>query len=69
MPSAQLKLQLMSTLRDVNAQVDEIIKEAKKMGVKPVEIRHSDGTWALTGLLIAKAEILNGLAVLEAKRL
>lgn len=66
--SPQLRQQLISLGVDVNRQIDVVVATAKEQQTSPHKLRHADGSWVLTNLLLAKAQVLNGLAALEAAR-
>ena len=58
---------LLKHLVDIGRQEDSIIAQAQKMSISPHDMRYSDGTWVLVPILVAKAQTLNGLAMLERK--
>lgn len=51
----------------LDKQISVIAIEADKMGIDPVELRTSDGSWALSELLTSKAQALHAL-VLEKRQ-
>jgi hypothetical protein len=65
--TAQLRQQLVNLGVDINRQIDVVVTSAKEQQIPPYDLRHADGSWVLTNLLLAKAQVLNGLAALEAK--
>ena len=62
-----LRQSLMDTLRDVNKQIAEIERTAKRLGTEPHIIRDENGGWALAPLLVAKVQCLHALTLLNAK--
>lgn len=46
-------------------QIKEVANQAKRMGCLPHEVRNSDGNWALTPLLQAKAMAYNTIVMLQ----
>lgn len=67
MSTNKLRHELVNLGVDINRQIDVIIATAKDLETSPHEMRHSDGSWVLPPLLLAKSQVLNGLAVLELK--
>jgi len=66
MTPAQLKSYLTSLVVDIDAQISTLTHEARVKGlITPFQLQEADGTWVLPGLLLAKAQALNGLALLE----
>lgn len=49
----------------IDAQIDEVAKEAKRMGIDSVQLRDSHGNWVLTPLLLAKAQAYGTLVLLQ----
>jgi hypothetical protein len=68
MAANQLKQQLINLGMDINKQIDVIVEEARSRNVQPHLLRLPDGSWVLPPLLLAKAQVLNGLASLENRR-
>lgn len=58
---------LLNHLADIGRQEDSIMAQAQKMSISPHDMRYADGTWVLMPVLLAKAQTLNGLAMLEKK--
>lgn len=65
---AAIEQSLRSLLVDIDAQIGTIVDEAREMNIAPARLRNMDGTAPLSPLLLAKAQALNGLAVLSAKK-
>lgn len=63
----QLKQTLRSLIVDIDTQIGIIVEEAREMGIAPSRLRLPDNSWPLSPLLLAKAQALNGIAVLSAK--
>lgn len=65
--------QIFDGLRRTNSDLDKQIGEVKKVaefnGCEVHEIKHMDGSYMLTPLLVAKASCMNGFAVLKAAEL
>jgi hypothetical protein len=68
MATQLLKQQLVSLGIDINRQIDVVVAAAKEQQTSPHDLRHADGSWVLTNLLLAKAQVLNGLAALEVRK-
>jgi len=50
---------LMQLVEDLDKQIEVIKEEAFARGLKPEELRLPDGRWALTELLVTKAQVFN----------
>lgn len=68
MSNLPLENELRRALVEVQRQIEVITNEAGNRGFHVSEMRNSDGTWPMIPLLNAKAQILNGLAVVRSKR-
>lgn len=70
---AQLKAELNGLNLSIDRQMQVIIADVQGMvdddgkQISPYQIKHTDGTYVLTPLIVAKAQVLNGLAVLSRK--
>lgn len=62
-----LRQALKDSLRDVNQQIAEIERQAKRLGTEPHIIRDENGGWALAPLLCAKVQALHALTLLNDK--
>lgn len=60
-----LEQNLRVTYFDIEAQIRVIKEQAEARGIEPTQMMYADGTHCLVPLLLAKAQILNGLAVLK----
>lgn len=54
-----------ATLRQVEAQIDTLTREANANGIEPTSLKYTDGTWPIIPLLLAKATCLNTLTLLN----
>lgn len=61
----RLKAHLQTTLADINRQDLELEKLAKERECEPWELVSYHGEYMMTPLLVAKASVLNGLAILS----
>lgn len=59
---------LVQLLAQINNQIDAVEQEAKKKGISPHDMRDSNGNWALTPLLAAKAQALHALVLVNQRR-
>lgn len=55
----------MENLELVDLQIEEVKELAKSMGLPPQKVRVTDGTWAMTPLLVAKVQLLHALTLLN----
>lgn len=44
-------------------QQEEVEKAAERLGCTPAELRNADGGWPMLQILVAKANVLNALAL------
>lgn len=56
---------LLDLLIDINTQIAIITEEAKQNGTIPHNVKYTDGNYVLPPLLLAKAQTLNTMAMLE----
>lgn len=64
----EIKAELEDTLEHIDATLRAVKKEAEKLEIDPFDLRDSAGSWPVTPLLVARAQVLAALAVLEAHR-
>jgi len=57
----ELNTELSTLLGDIDQQIKAVEQEASVRGCTPYELRHVSGSFMLTDLLIAKANILTAL--------
>ena len=62
MEAANLRAALRSTLVEVNEQIKEVKTLAIEYGCEPSQVRHPDGSFAMTPLLVAKTQLLCALS-------
>lgn len=65
MDPKELQKELLRTLDDIKVQAEQIRTAASSMGVDPVALRDTNGSWVLAPLLGARAQVLHALAILE----
>lgn len=65
MSSSELYEELRQSLLSINVQIGHVRKEAQRMKVSAYDLKDMTGSFMLSPLLVAKANILNGLAVLK----
>lgn len=56
---------LRSTLSDIEVQIIQVHRIARDLDTTAMQVRTSSGELMLTPLLLAKAQCLNGLALLK----
>lgn len=61
-----LRRDTVKLISQINAQIDEVSRQAKEMGIAPYELRDGNGSWVLTPLLLAKAQAYGTLVLLQA---
>lgn len=62
----QLERALRNHLADVESAIHVVRDEASSMDISAAELKYTDGKYVIHDLLLAKAQCLNGLAVLKA---
>ena len=55
-------------MAQINAQIEEIHSQAKRMGIPAVKMRDASGNYVLSPLLAAKAQTLHALVLVNQKR-
>lgn len=60
--------QLSGTLIQIERQIKVATDTANDLGISVSDLKKADGTSFLTDLLIAKAHVLHGMAVLKADK-
>jgi hypothetical protein len=58
----------MQHLYRINDQIGVLETEAASMGIQPDVLRTPDGNYALTPLLVAKAQVLHALTLLQGEK-
>lgn len=62
-----LRQELAKTYRDIESVEAEMRVEAADMGVAPATLRDTNGGWVFAPLLVAKAQVLHSLVLLNKK--
>ena len=62
-----LRQELMDAYKDVDRQITLVKDEAESMEIQPGELRDGQGNWVMIPLLVAKAQLLHGLIILNRK--
>lgn len=57
----ELRLELESTLREINTSLEYVKTLAEQRGVPPETMQYPNGTYIQFGLLAAKAQVLSAL--------
>lgn len=52
----------------IDKQIDEVAKEAERLGIESTQLRDSSGNWVLSPLLLAKAQAYGSLILLQQKK-
>lgn len=63
----ELGRELMTTLREVNVQIEEVKDRANSEGIIPYKMRDAAGNFVLAPLLVSKSQLLHSLALLNQK--
>lgn len=65
--SRVLRNAVTETLTLIEIQIMEVKAEALKREIRPETLRYPDGNWAMSSLLLAKAQALHTLALLNTR--
>lgn len=60
-----LRKDVVALLRSIDDQIDEVEAESRKLGCLPEQVRDTNGSWALSPLLLAKAQAYAALVQLN----
>jgi hypothetical protein len=60
-----IKQELALCLRQVNNQMEEIRQEAERTGIAPVTMRDANGNYIWAPLVVAKAQVLHALVLVN----
>lgn len=60
-----LRKETAATLRQVEATIGSITREANANGIEPTSLKYADGTWPIIPLLLAKAQCIQTLTMLN----
>jgi len=63
-----LRKDTVALIRQIEAQIDQVVKYANGLGVSPYSLRTSEAGWAMAPLLQAKATAYNTLVLLQEKK-
>jgi hypothetical protein len=56
-----LRRTLVALIKQIDTQIAEVEKEAERMGIRPEQMIDTQGGWAMTPLLLAKAQAYGAL--------
>lgn len=63
-----LRKETVQLIKQIDKQIAEVEKYAKRLGVEAHELHSGSGSWALSPLLLAKAQAYNTLVMLQTKK-
>lgn len=63
----ELGQEIVSALRDVNKQIEEVKDQAHAMDVAPYKLKDYHGDFMLSPLLASKAQLLHAVALINQK--
>lgn len=55
-------------MTQIDAQIDEVVKEAQRMDIEPAQLRDNTGNWVMIPLLLAKTQAYGSLILLQANK-
>lgn len=64
MDYVSLHNELSNTLLNINNQINTVMSEAREKQIDVHQMKYSDGKHVLIDLLMAKAQCLNGMAIM-----
>jgi hypothetical protein len=65
--SMELGRELINLVSQINQQIDEVKREAKRLNVPAYSMRDVSGGYTLVPLLAAKAQVLHSLVLINQK--
>lgn len=65
--SDALRKDVVQLLQRINAQIEEVEKRARRLGIQPQEVKDDTGNWVMIPLLLAKAQVYSSLVQLQAQ--
>lgn len=60
-----LRRDTIQLLKQIDMQIDEVNREAKKLGVQGFQLRDAQGNWVMSPLLLAKTQAYSTLVHLQ----
>jgi hypothetical protein len=63
-----LRRDTMELLKQIDAQINDVNRHASQMGIKGYQLRDANGNWAMSPLLLAKAQAYSTLVQLQITR-
>lgn len=66
MPNTILEMQLRGMIVDIDRSIARLMTDAREMQISAIDMKYVDGSYPIIPLFAAKAQCLNGLAVLKA---
>lgn len=60
-----LRRDTIALIRDIDAQIEEVKKEAERMGIPPSKMRDTSNNWVMNPLLLAKVQAYHTLVLLQ----
>lgn len=54
-------------IKQIDAQIKEVEEEGQRRGMLPERVRDDNGSWAMSPLLLAKAQAYSTLVMLQQK--
>lgn len=63
-----LRRDTIQLMKQIDAQIDEVKEEARRIGVPPEKMRDSSGNWVMSPLLLAKTQAYLMLVQLQGKK-
>lgn len=63
-----LRRDTLALLKLIDKQINEVNRHAAKMGLEGYQLRDANGSWAMTPLLLAKAQAYATLLQLQTKK-
>ena len=62
-----LRRDTVELLKSIEAQINQVKKEARQMGIAPEEMRDANRNWVMSPLLVAKAQAYSTLVMLQTR--
>ena len=62
-----LRRDTVELLKSIEAQINQVKKEARQTGITPEEMRDANRNWVMSPLLLAKAQAYSTLVMLQTR--
>lgn len=65
--TSELRKELMESYRELGRVIEEVKRQSVSMEIEPHQMRDAQGNWVLAPLIVARAQILHALVLMNQK--